>query len=70
MKEFITSVSDEGNIRMIENELKLQELIRCKDCKYSEPACGNINCKKDGLFAVDIHPVNWFCADGERKEGR
>lgn len=44
------------------------ELIRCKDCKYSEPACGNINCKKDGLFAVDIHPVNWFCADGSKKE--
>jgi len=66
MKEFITSVSDEGNIRMIENELKLQELIRCKDCKWhSEKGF----CKHPNGGAGNVRPVDWFCADGERKEG-
>ena len=43
---------------------KMQELIRCKDCKHGEPgACGDgVDC--DGVW----HDAYWFCADGERKE--
>ena len=35
------------------------KVVRCKDCKYfNTPLCQNEN-KHD----------NWFCADGERKDG-
>ena len=35
------------------------EVVRCKDCKYFKtPLCQNEN-----------NHDNWFCADGERKDG-
>lgn len=43
----------------------MQELVRCKDCKYLDSDwdyCPMLD--KD-----DVEP-EWFCADGERKEGR
>ena len=41
------------------------EIVRCKDCKHK----GTEECAMyDGhLFRL---PDDWFCADGERKEGR
>ena len=39
------------------------ELIRCKDCKYWED---HENCS---VYDLE-RPEDWFCADGERKEGR
>lgn len=49
------------------------ELIRCKDCKFSEKREtynkeDEYKCKLseyEGCF--DYHHKNWFCADGERK---
>jgi len=53
----------------------VQELVRCKDCKWYEIA----QLKKDGtddrryspsyctLFRHNFKP-DWFCADGERRE--
>lgn len=40
-----------------------KELVRCKDCKfwYKDECCHL--CKITG----DLHPANWFCADGERR---
>jgi hypothetical protein len=51
---------------------KEQELVRCKDCAHGSLWCGNIKCVKPGMkkYEMDLHPVNWFCADGEHKEGR
>lgn len=52
-----------------------QELVRCKDCKYcvKEPN-GELYCD---ILAVGYEPLgskkvngDWFCADGERQEGR
>ena len=57
---------------MTEKDLIIQELrrenaelrtrmpiVRCKDCKYFKtPLCQNEN-----------NHDNWFCADGERKDG-
>lgn len=42
------------------------EIVRCKDCKNAVPAFdGKMSrCKIRGLRKND-----WFCADGERKEG-
>ena len=40
------------------------EIVRCKDCKhYSENEC----MIKAGWFPAQ---PEWFCADGERKEGK
>ena len=35
------------------------EVVRCKDCKYFKTRL----CENEGNYD------NWFCADGERKEG-
>ena len=42
----------------------MQELVRCKDCKYGEPgACGDgVDC--DGVW----HDADWFCAAGKRRD--
>ena len=38
-------------------------IVRCKDCKFwYKDECSHL-CKITG----DLHPTNWFCADGERK---
>lgn len=43
------------------------EVVRCKDCINKE--CfgrdGKIVCDLDGF----LHDPDWFCADGERKDG-
>lgn len=52
-----------------------QELIRCKDCRFlidnygfmNDGYCANMRDKYDVKFKPD---KDFFCADGERKEGR
>ena len=56
---------------------QIAELVRCKDCKWGETAkncygedriiCGNDDTYIDRYITV---PTEWYCADGERKEGR
>lgn len=45
-----------------------QELIRCKDCgnRECDGRAGKVVCGITG----ESHSRLWFCADGERKEGR
>ena len=46
------------------NNKYVQELIRCKDCKwFSEKGF----CKHPDGGAANIRPADWFCADGERR---
>ena len=46
---------------------KRPEVVRCKDCVHFEP---------DGIYTMCYRHnglsqnADWFCADGERKEGR
>lgn len=48
------------------------EIVRCKDCKYSHIMTSNLMhpkvnkcwCEKD--FIEGWHEPDWFCADGER----
>ena len=50
------------------NNKYVQELVRCKDCKYCEyPNAEREWCKKGHLHG---NAETWFCADGERKEGQ
>ena len=72
MKEWICeevpAVTIDGKVisTMLHQE---QELVRCKDCRWAEVSnneytwCGHVD---DGF----CHENDWFCADGERKEGR
>ena len=66
MKEYIIKVDDpserawDGSRKVFETK----ELVRCKDCKHYEYAIG---CKK--WHDVCTGGDDWFCADGERKDG-
>lgn len=51
---------------------QVQEIVRCKDCKYGNPQMGEIYCDAHEEIGYDpepTHPLEWFCADGERKDG-
>ena len=48
---------------------RYRELVRCKDCKHRDPEVKN--CDSGHAIQWQLpRPDNWFCADGERKEGR
>ena len=76
MKEYIVPVGDKGNMNMIENELHLRQLVRCKDCKYGyciNPSYDEkekfYECMKYPIANLRItHKPDWFCADGEEKK--
>ena len=50
------------------------ELIRCKECIYGRPVDGDekhrVVCEHgiNSWEEVNIHGVNWYCADAERRE--
>ena len=46
-----------------------QPVIRCKDCKWAELS-DNEHTWCDHVDHDFCHNNDWFCADGERKEGR
>ena len=48
--------------------LKQPEVVRCKDCKYWHETIYDTP-KWMPCMSVQTSG-NWFCADGERKEGR
>jgi len=70
MKEYIIKVDDErqdimGGMPLMDDPI---ELVRCKGCvDWKRRECGTYGyCERhDGFF-----DQNWFCADGESKEGR
>ena len=43
-----------------------ENVVRCKDCKYWDESDHDCNIKT-GWFACG---ADWYCADGERMEGR
>ena len=45
------------------------ELVRCKDCRWAclAPQRQTATCMKNRLPFT--HDYDWFCADGERKDG-
>ena len=70
MKEFIVPIADEGNISFVNNDLKLQELVRCEDCIYGDVP--NLVYRKDDIYCARyeiFHNRDFYCADGERKDG-
>ena len=67
MKEWIIQVGVDG---LLINSTPLQELVRCKDCKFAFQhwnnlyRCDNYHGTPNGYGE---HQGDWFCADGERK---
>lgn len=57
--------------------LKEQDaIVRCKDCKHATMTSDGKMCKYCAMDTDDFgdqrnvyHDADWFCADGERKEG-
>ena len=45
------------------------EVVRCKDCRWGKEACGNIECFVDSNIPSEYHGYEWFCPNGERREG-
>ena len=44
-------------------------VVRCRDCKNAVVYDGNeVICTHIDSNGNDKHPVDWFCADGKRKE--
>ena len=67
MKEYIIKVDDPGE-RAWDGGPKVfetKELVRCGECKHH----GKDTCSAVGGIAYPP-PTSWFCADGERQEGR
>ena len=64
MKEFIVRVIDPEEIQWYEEEPEIPELVRCKDCKHYDSETQSCLDGLDGIFQPE-----WFCADGERKDG-
>ena len=73
IREYIIKISDE----VFEDECagNPPELVRCKDCAFAL-ICDDghkkwIECKchyEQGYDPEEPHPLDWFCADGERKQ--
>lgn len=52
-------------VELLELLKEQKELVRCADCRHADISpSGLIKCR--GIF----RSREWYCADGERKEGR
>ena len=52
---------------------KDDSIVRCKDCKHGKIHGIDVECvahEEVGYDPEPWHPLDWFCADGERQEGR
>jgi len=65
MKEYIVQAIAKETIESFDAH-NAPELIRCKDCKHG---IGDENAFVCGLKQLTAG-MDWFCADGERQEGR
>lgn len=61
------------------SECNAVHVVLCKDCKYGHHIINTVNgevrvyrviCVKPYGQGSAVHEPDWFCADGERKEGR
>ena len=69
IREYIVKISDE----IMEEEItdRPQELVRCEHCQHSwyDPEIDAYRCEHPFGLTGMPHTADWFCADGEPKEG-
>ena len=66
--EFGTNILAEA----IERLKQCVDVVRCKDCKYGIVYKNDVECtahQEQGYDPEPYHALDWFCADGKRKEG-
>ena len=69
MKEYIIQANAPETIACFDAH-NAPEIIRCKDCKHGiDSSEHGVFCSKATYFDK-YKDASWFCADGERKEGR
>ena len=65
--EYGGAVADGDAMKVCILAKTIAELVRCKDCKYREQEeIGMVYCPN---VIGGWTPNDWFCADGERKDG-
>ena len=73
VKDWLDGISVPTDVPVMAITYCMDELLNrkmcCKDCKYGEKANAVYLCGKPRGFGA-AHEPDWFCADGERKEGR
>ena len=68
--------SDDWNDHVCDRETRpeycpLKEIVRCKDCKHGKIHGIDVECVAHEEISYDPepwHPLDWFCADGERRD--
>jgi hypothetical protein len=73
IREYIVKITDEvipDGFERFENEYAPEgQLVRCKDCKYILAGSHIRQCCRNMSHWQKVDD-DWFCAGGERKEGR
>lgn len=83
--KILTQVFDEEHEEWTREEMTVEEylsysdtaipfvdavpVVRCMECRWGKEVCGNIECSTDRNAPPEYHGYDWFCADGERKDG-
>ena len=49
-------------------EHNLEQVVRCKDCRWGREVCGNIECSVDCNLPPEYHGYDWFCPNGEKMD--
>lgn len=68
MKEYIVQAIAQETIDSFDAH-NAPELVRCKDCKHGKIHGIDVECvahEEVGYDPEPWHPLDWFCADGER----
>ena len=72
MRELIIAVPDHFG-KTLESEkvtaMIQGKLVRCRDCRKAELLTDKVVCRNQRNTECQMYPLDWFCADGERKEG-
>lgn len=70
MREAIIQYNDDPDFDGGHMLISWKELVRCKDCMYGKIHGNDVECiahEEVGYDPEPWHPLNWYCADGERK---
>lgn len=70
MKEIIIAYDENTEASPVMGDW-VGELVRCKDCKYGKIHGIDVECiahEEVGYDPEPWHPLDWFCADGEKSD--
>jgi hypothetical protein len=73
MLEFIVTFTDKAEAEKFDRYHGTNgELVRCKDCRFAKVendyGLDEVTCYNEEFGPHCLVPLDWFCADGERRE--